>query len=125
MIILDTDILIWILRKNKEIKNKLIKATLETDGGLYITPIQIAEIYAGIRPSEEKIIKKFLNSFNIIPIDVQIGELAGRFINQYRKSHSVEIADAIIAAASIVNNFKLWTLNKKHYPMIKKENFYE
>ena len=125
MIILDTDILIWILRKNKEIKNKLIKATLETDGGLYITPIQIAEIDAGIRASEEKIIKKFLNSFNIIPIDVQIGELAGRFINQYRKSHSVEIADAIIAAASIVNNFKLWTLNKKHYPMIKKENFYE
>ena len=125
MIILDTDILIWVLRKNKEIKNKLIKATLETDGGLYITPIQIAEIYAGIRPSEEKIIKKFLNSFNIIPIDVQIGELAGRFINQYRKSHSVEIADAIIAAASIVNNFELWTLNKKHYPMIKKENFYE
>ena len=125
MIILDTDILIWVLRKNKEIKNKLIKATLETDGGLYITPIQIAEIYAGIRASEEKIIKKFLNSFNIIPIDVQIGELAGRFINQYRKSHSVEIADATIAAASIVNNFKLWTLNKKHYPMIKKENFYE
>lgn len=125
MIILDTDILIWVLRKNKEIKNKLIKATLETDGGLYITPIQIAEIDAGIRASEEKIIKKFLNSFNIIPIDVQIGELAGRFINQYRKSHSVEIADAIIAAASIVNNFKLWTLNKKHYPMIKKENFYE
>jgi len=125
LIILDTDILIWVLRKNKEIKNKLIKATLETDGGLYITPIQIAEIYAGIRPSEEKIIKKFLNSFNIIPIDVQIGELAGRFINQYRKSHSVEIADATIAAASIVNNFKLWTLNKKHYPMIKKENFYE
>jgi len=125
LIILDTDILIWILRKNKEIKNKLIKATLETDGGLYITPIQIAEIYAGIRASEEKIIKKFLNSFNIIPIDVQIGELAGRFINQYRKSHSVEIADAIIAAASIVNNFELWTLNKKHYPMIKKENFYE
>ena len=123
MIILDTDILIWVLRKNKEIKNKLIKATLETDGGLYITPIQIAEIYAGIRASEEKIIKKFLNSFNIIPIDVQIGELAGRFINQYRKSHSVEIADAIIAAASIVNNFKLWTLNKKHYPMIKKEKF--
>jgi len=125
LIILDTDILIWVLRKNKEIKNKLIKATLETDGGLYITPIQIAEIYAGIRALEEKIIKKFLNSFNIIPIDVQIGKLAGRFINQYRKSHSVEIADAIIAAASIVNNFKLWTLNKKHYPMIKKENFYE
>ena len=125
MIILDTDVLVWVLRKNKEIKDKLIKATVETDGSLYITPIQIAEIYAGIRESEEKITEKFLNSFNIILIDTQIGELAGRFINQYRKSHSVEMADAIIAAASIVNNFRLWTLNKKHYPMIKEENFYK
>jgi len=75
--------------------------------------------------SEEEITKKFLNSFNLIPIDAQIGQLAGRFINLYRKSHSVEIADAIIAAASIVNNFKLWTLNKKHYPMVKEDGFYE
>ena len=52
MIILDSDILIWVLRKNEEIKEKLIKATVETDGSLYITPIQIAEIYAGMRKSE-------------------------------------------------------------------------
>ena len=124
MIILDTDILIWVLRGNVEIKEKLEKAVNETDGSLYITPIQIAEIYAGIRKSEENITKGFLNSFNIIPIDAEIGRLAGKFINQYRKSHSVEIADAIIAAASIVNSFKLWTLNKKHYPMIEEAGFY-
>ena len=124
MIILDTDILIWVLRGNVEIKEKLEKAVNETDGSLYITPIQIAEIYAGMRKSEENITKGFLNSFNIIPIDAEIGRLAGKFINQYRKSHSVEIADAIIAAASIVNSFKLWTLNKKHYPMIEEAGFY-
>ncbi len=124
MIILDTDILIWVLRGNVEIKEKLEEAINETDGSLYITPIQIAEIYAGIRKSEENITKGFLNSFNIIPIDAEIGRLAGKFINQYRKSHSVEIADAIIAAASIVNSFKLWTLNKKHYPMIEEAGFY-
>jgi len=124
LIILDTDILIWVLRGNVEIKEKLEEAINETDGSLYITPIQIAEIYAGIRKSEENITKGFLNSFNIIPIDAEIGRLAGKFINQYRKSHSVEIADAIIAAASIVNSFKLWTLNKKHYPMIEEAGFY-
>ena len=125
MIILDTDMLIWVLRKNKEIKNKLIKATEQTDGSLYITPIQITEIYAGMKESEEEITERFLDSFNIILIDAPISKLAGRFINQYRKSHSVEIADAIIAASAAINNFKLWTLNKKHYPMVEKDNFYE
>ncbi len=121
---MDTDILIWVLRGKEEIKKKLTKAVIETEGSLYITPIQIAEIYAGVRKSEEETTKRFLNSFNLIPIDAEIGQLAGRFISQYRKSHSVELADAIIAAASVINNFKLWTLNRKHYPMIKEREFY-
>ena len=54
--------LIWVLRKNKEIKNKLIKATEQTDGSLYITPIQITEIYAGMKESEEEITERFLDS---------------------------------------------------------------
>ena len=70
--------LIWVLRKNKEIKNKLIKATEQTDGSLYITPIQITEIYAGMKESEEEITERFLDSFNIILIDAPISKLAGR-----------------------------------------------
>ena len=124
MIVLDTDILIWFLRGKEEIKEKLTKAVVETNGSLYITPIQIAEIYAGVRKSEEETTRKFLDSFSLIPIDAEIGQLAGRFINQYRKSHSVELADAIIAAVSMINNFKLWTLNRKHYPMIRESEFY-
>ena len=33
------------------------------------------------------------------------------------KIHSVEIADALIAAAAFVGKCALWTLTRKHYPM--------
>ena len=46
----------------------------------------------------------------------KIGKVVGFFINKYRKSHSVELADALIAACVKVKELKLWTLNKKHYP---------
>ena len=34
-----------------------------------------------------------------------------------KKSHSVELGDALIAACASSTDLKLWTLNKKHYPM--------
>jgi predicted nucleic acid-binding protein len=40
------------------------------------------------------------------------------------KSHSVELGDALIAACASSEGLKLWTLNKKHYPM-KDIDFHE
>ena len=39
------------------------------------------------------------------------------YLRDYRKSHSVELGDALIAAKAILNNAELWTRNRKHYPM--------
>ena len=39
------------------------------------------------------------------------------YLARYAKSHSVEIADALIAAAAATSGLRLWTLNRKHYPM--------
>ncbi len=121
MIVFDTDVLIWILRGKEEIIQKSEKLIKETNGYIYITPIQIAEIYAGARKKEYKQIENLLSSFKIIEIDFEIGKVAGEFINKYKKSHNVELADAIIGATCYVYDFKLWTLNKKHYPMIKEK----
>lgn len=38
-------------------------------------------------------------------------------------SHNVTLADALVAACSRVNNLKLWTMNKKHYPMLEEDEF--
>ncbi|MEE9429821.1 MAG: type II toxin-antitoxin system VapC family toxin, partial [Melioribacteraceae bacterium] len=92
---------------------------------LFVSPISIAEIYAGARPKEEKFINAFFSLIETISIDNTTGKLAGQYLNKYSKSHNVEIADSFIAAT--VNNYSLtlWTLNKKHYPMIKRSEFYK
>ena len=121
MIIFDTDILIWILRGNDEIIKKAENLINETNGYIYITPIQIAEIYAGARQKELKQIENLLNAFKKVEIKEKVGKLAGEFMNKYRKSHSVELADSLIASCCKIYGFKLWTLNKKHYPMMNRE----
>ena len=38
-------------------------------------------------------------------------------MKSYSRSHGLELADALVAAAAHVNGISLWTLNKRHYPM--------
>lgn len=52
MIMIDSDILIWIFRKKPEIKMEFEQIVRTANGKIYVTPIQIAEIYAGIRDAE-------------------------------------------------------------------------
>jgi predicted nucleic acid-binding protein len=42
---------------------------------------------------------------------------APRDVQQPPRSHAVELADALIAAAASVTGLRLWTLNRRHYPM--------
>ena len=122
MIIFDTDVLIWILRGEEEVIEKAKQIIEDTNGYVYLTPIQIAEIYAGARKREIPSLERLLNSFKHIEINNEIGKLAGELLNKYRKSHNVELADSLIASSCIIYGFKLWTFNKKHYPMIKEED---
>jgi predicted nucleic acid-binding protein len=65
----------------------------------------------------------FLESFPCLEIDEKVGKLAGEYLNIYRKSHGMTLADALIAACSKIYDLRLWTLNKKHYPMFAKDDF--
>ena len=35
----------------------------------------------------------------------------------FTRSHGLDIADALIAAAASTSGLRLWTLNRRHYPM--------
>ena len=100
MVIIDTDIIIWLLRGNEEIRELFQQTVAETEGFIFITPVQIAEIFAGLRSREKGKTEKFLHSLNIIDISAGIGKTAGEFMNKFGKSHNVTLADALIAAAS-------------------------
>jgi predicted nucleic acid-binding protein len=66
---------------------------------------------------------KLLRALLCAPIDYETGRQAGDYLRQYRKSHDLQISDALIAAAAVLNHAELWTRNRKHYPM-KELSFY-
>ncbi len=63
MSVVDTDVTIWILKGNEQIKERFTKIVTETEGLIYITQIQIAKIYAGMREKERIDTKIFLDAF--------------------------------------------------------------
>jgi predicted nucleic acid-binding protein len=83
----------------------------------YCTAVTVTEVYAGVQRGEEALTDAFLAARGEVVLDARIGRRAGEYLARYAKSHGVEIADALIAAAASTSGLKLWTLNRKHYPM--------
>ncbi len=115
-ILLDTDVIIECLKGNKEII-AILEGLYEEGCIISFAPISRAEVYAGLRKGEEKETNELLQTIESLPIDDKIGQVAGTYLAKFRKSHSLEIADALIAATAMVNKAHLYTLNQKHYPM--------
>jgi predicted nucleic acid-binding protein len=96
---------------------------LGASASVLYSAVSAAELWAGARPSEHSAIEFLFRALTCIPVDEEVGRLAGGFLRAYRKSHSLEIADALIAASAVASQAELWTLNRKHYPMKEVELF--
>jgi predicted nucleic acid-binding protein len=83
----------------------------------YCTAIQRAEIHAGIRAGEEPLTQAFFDARGEVVIDGRVGRLAGAYLARYARSHAVELGDALVAAAAATAGLRLWTRNRKRYPM--------
>lgn len=115
-LIVDTDIVIDFF-KGEENAITLFRSDIDK---IHFSAVTVAEIYAGVRnKKEESEIERFFSVFPVIGVDALIAKIAGKLVNQYRKSHNVEIPDAIIAATCIASETGLRTLNIRHYPMFK------
>jgi predicted nucleic acid-binding protein len=114
--LLDSDVVIEILRGAKETvaaAERYVRAGVP----LYCTPVSWAEVFAGARPGEETVTQAFLDARGEVVLDATIGRRAGSYLARYRRSHGVEVADALIAAAASTSGLRLWTRNRRHYPM--------
>lgn len=108
--------IIEILRGNRA----LIRAAkaLEASGiPTYCSAVSWAEIFAGLRKGEEPITEKFFESRGEVVIDATTGRHAGAYLARYGRSHGVEMSDALIAASATTAGLRLWTLNRRHFPM--------
>mgnify|MGYP001562311588 CR=1 FL=1 len=83
-----------------------------------ISAVTVSELFAGIRSAQQREkVKELVESYRILPFDADSGELAGDYLQKFRKSHSLNISDAAIAATARIHELILITLNLKHFPM--------
>jgi predicted nucleic acid-binding protein len=123
-VLVDSDILIEVSRgRDAIIVSRWIDLS-NSDAAVLYSPVSVAELWAGARPSEHDALNNLFRALMCTPIDEETGRQAGVYLRQYRRSHGVELADALIAAGTVANHAELWTRNRKHYPM-KEVSFFD
>ncbi len=116
-VLVDSDILIEVSRgRNAEIVSKWIDLSNSNAAVLY-SPVSVAELWAGARPNENDPLNNLFHALTCTPINEGTGRQAGVYLRKYRRSHGVEVADALIAACAVASRAELWTRNRRHYPM--------
>jgi predicted nucleic acid-binding protein len=122
-VLVDSDILIEVSRgRDADLVARWL-ALSRSDADVMYSPVSAAELWAEARTSENEVLTNLFTALTCVQIDAETSRQAGDYLRRYRKSTSVEVADALIAAAAVVNDAALWTRNRKHYPM-KELNFF-
>ena len=122
-LIVDTDILIDLLRK-KDYAVSLIKK-IEDEIELATSAINAFELYRGAyksRNQEKNLasVKGLLNSLRMLNTDEDSMEIAGKIIaGLERDGNMMDIRDLLIASIALVNGFGVLTNNVRHFNTIK------
>ena len=116
-VLIDSDILIEVSRgRDKALVSRWTELGA-SDALILFSPVSAAELWAGARPAEHASLEALFEALVCVPADAAIGRRAGEYLRRYRKSHAVEPGDALIAATAMASGARLWTRNRKHYPM--------
>src|SRR5947199_40288 len=101
--LLDTSVIIDALN-NKRGRPTLLLDLVRDGHVLGCCPINITEVYAGLRPKEEASTEEFFASLQHFPITPPAARLAGELKRNYaRRGVTLNLGDVIIAAVAIRN----------------------
>lgn len=116
-LLLDTSVLLDVLRRRNQRREQL--AELARAGHTLVTTVlNVAELFAGMRPNEEGSAEPFLSGLNCFDLSGTAARLAGKLkFDWSRKGRTLAIADTIVAAVAIENQCALFTDNHKDFPM--------
>jgi len=119
-VLIDSDVLIWLIRGNAG-----AGALLQQTPDWTISAVSYMELVQGCRDKAElKALQKAFKSSehdahtDILPLTPAISQLACTLVEKYALSHSVHMANALIAATAITHAMPLITANKKHFSVI-------
>lgn len=122
IILCDTNIIIELLRGNLDIKTRLQQIGA---ANIALSIITHAEIYFGAKKSEFSETRNILESFKVCHLSQDVSKVFNGIMLNYSLSHRPKIPDALIAACSIVHNYRLYTENKKDFDFIPEIRFYD
>ena len=115
MYLVDTDVLIDVLRGVEEAKRYLLELAVE---GLAVSTVTVAELFSGRdtrNPIKREKVLRLLRHFEVIPVDAEIAVLAG----EIRRDYGLHLGDAIISATAIVHGLTVVTGNIKHFTRVE------
>lgn len=119
--IVDTDILIDVGRGVSEAVTCL--QDIEGNSALAASVVTQMELFVGCRDKAElREVEKFLRRFQLIKLTEQVSDEAVGLLRQYRLSHGLLIADALIAATALVFDVPLISKNQRDYRFIAELN---
>jgi len=114
--LLDTDVIIWYLRGNKNAYDLIHSLNV-----FAISAVTYMELVQGMRDKIElRQLKRTLKQWNVktIYMSEEISSLALFYVEEYFLSHSMQLADALIGATCSNYGLTLCTANDKHYRII-------
>ena len=116
-ILIDTNILIDISRGYEPTIQMFDQA--KTAFKLSVSVVTYMELIVGCKNKQSlRAVESFLNDFQIIMINADTTSRALEMLKDYRLSHGLLLADALIAATAIENGLSLLTRNRKDFQFI-------
>ncbi|MCP4149431.1 MAG: type II toxin-antitoxin system VapC family toxin [bacterium] len=114
IVLLDSCIVIDFIKDSGNIKSQISK--IQNPCINFIVEMEL--MIGALNKPELSQIRKHLLAFKLLDFHNEIALLSTKLINKYGLSHSIQIADSIIAATSLVYGIPLFTYNTKDFRFI-------
>lgn len=116
-VVLDTNSVIDLLKKVPAVVERFL-ALLQFKKTFVLSPVVVAEVYAGAFQREHKVIEALVDLCQRVNLDSSMGRMAGVYANQFAKDfQGISLEDYFMAATAWTFGCPLWTRNRNHYPM--------
>jgi predicted nucleic acid-binding protein len=122
-LLLDTSVLIDVLRLRSH-RRELLAELVQAGHMLATTALNVAEVYAGMRPDEAQRTEALLSALDCYELTGNSGRRAGALKQKWaRKGRTLTLADMIVAALALEHGCILMTDNRKDFPMEELDKF--
>jgi predicted nucleic acid-binding protein len=114
-IVLDTSILIELLRSNRRIQARL-DALLDSGYAMTTSTACIAELHGGLRTGEEAVTSQLIATLDCLPVTLSIAIRAGQIkVARSKTGRTHGIVDMMIAATALEFGYSIATENKRDF----------